>query len=566
MGTNDPQATGDGQQGAATKEVAREGDFFAHDEFFGGLDGKDLIVEIDEQIAVLIEEINAAPGESKVDFAENLKNVVVDSILGPFGLSAAMFADKRGGNITTVHNFEEALKPGNEDIIASRDSDKLREYKKAKDEAFDRSGNSKLEDYSDPLKAKRKELFNNNDVVIDAYTGKELPKDGRTHLDHVKSAHEIEQSAKAQLGMTRAERVQHANRNENLVPTHESLNQSKSDLKATEWAEKEKNRDGVLMTNAEYYGVDVDGKLKPIDENARKVLDRAENIAVLKKQSQEFLIEGGSEAGKLAFRQIIGMIMKDLASGLIDDIKKIIREGFQSLAQLAKILRDRLLATAETIKQKWADYLAESASSGLAGLFSSLITLLINSFITTAKRVVTIIREGTLAVVKSVKLIVSPPEGMAGTEIAVEVLKLLSGGLVVAATLTLQEVASKMLESTILSPFAQEIAGVLVGILSGTLGLLTVLTFDKLKGHIAFQNKALADVHRGYSIALLRIKQTIFLGQQAEEYVRKDITEGHLLLDESKQKIDDSSRKADESINEFRSALDRLKSVDRGMT
>ena len=558
MEANDSLAVGDKQQDTTTKVVAREGRVLAHDEIFGCLDGNDLIVEIDDQIAVLIQEINAAPGESKSDFAENLKGVVVDSILGPFGLSATMFADRRGGSITTVHNFEEALKPGNEDVIAPRDADKLHEFKKAIDEPFDRSDGNKFEDYSEPLKTKRKELFKSSETLTDAYTGKVLTKDGRTHLDHVKSAHEIEQSAKAQLGMTREERVRHANRDENLVPTNESLNQSKSDLKAADWAEKTKSRDGVPMTNAEYYGVDVEGKLKPIDENARKSLDRAENLAILKKQSQEFMVEGGSEAGKLAFRQVIGMIMKDLASGLIDDIKKVIQEGFQSLAQLAQVLRDRLLSTAETIKKKWAAYLAEGASAGLAGLLSSLITLLINSFITTAKRVVTIIREGTLAVVKSVKLIVSPPEGMAGTEIAAEVMKLLSGGLVSAATLTLIEAVAKVLEGSILSPFAQEIAGVLVGILSGLLGLLTVLAFDKLRDHIAFRCKALVDLHRGQAVSLLRIRQAIVVLDQGYSHIESSNVRMHLQIEESKARLVESSRSVDDAIEGMSRAVQKF--------
>lgn len=31
---------------------------------------------------------------------------VLSQIIGPFGLSTAMFADKNGGNVTTLHNFK----------------------------------------------------------------------------------------------------------------------------------------------------------------------------------------------------------------------------------------------------------------------------------------------------------------------------------------------------------------------------------------------------------------------------------------------------------------------------
>ena len=80
-----------------------------------------LVIEIDEEIAVLIAEINAVPGASHSRFTEDLKDVVIDSVLGPFGLSRAMFADKDGGSITTVHNFEEALAEGKEHLVAPRE-------------------------------------------------------------------------------------------------------------------------------------------------------------------------------------------------------------------------------------------------------------------------------------------------------------------------------------------------------------------------------------------------------------------------------------------------------------
>ena len=31
---------------------------------------------------------------------------VISQIIGPFGLSTAMFEDKDGGNVTTLHNFD----------------------------------------------------------------------------------------------------------------------------------------------------------------------------------------------------------------------------------------------------------------------------------------------------------------------------------------------------------------------------------------------------------------------------------------------------------------------------
>ena len=520
------------------------------------LKNRDLIVQIDDEIAGLIDEINAGPQvASQVDFAESLKNVVIDSILGPFGLSAAMFNDRDGGNVTTVHNFGKGVVANDAD--AKRHSD----WVQANSNGFDRKGDGTAQNYDAQLKAERKPLFQNTPTIESAYTGKELPKDGRAHRDHVISASEIERSAKGQLGQSREDRVKTANSHDNLVWAEDGLNMSKGDLDALQWGDKTKVRDGVEMTNTEYFDVDKE-RLKKTYETARDSVDGAQNLAVLKKQVKEFCSEGGKEAGTLAMRQVLGLILKELATGLIDDIRHVIRKGFQSLEHLASLLRARMEAMAETIKQKWADFLAEGAAAGFAGLLSSLITLLINSFITTAERVVTIIREATLAVVKSIKLIVSPPEGATGGEIAAEVMKLLAGGLVTAATLLLQEAVAKAIESVpLFAPFAQDIAMVLVGVLSGAMGLLTVLAFDRLKSYLAFQNRQLSDVHRGHAVSLLKVKQTLVMLDSAHGYIQESTGDMQLQLTESWAVIEESSQTASTAISGYSSAVENFRKL-----
>lgn len=37
---------------------------------------------------------------------DDCQQQVISQVIGPFGLSVAMFEDRNGGNVTTVHNFE----------------------------------------------------------------------------------------------------------------------------------------------------------------------------------------------------------------------------------------------------------------------------------------------------------------------------------------------------------------------------------------------------------------------------------------------------------------------------
>ena len=85
---------------------------------------------------------------------------VLQQVIGPFGLTPAMFEDKRGGNVTTLHNFnqavEEAKDPSNTKpapIATAADQERLNKYIDSQEKEIDRK---RTKDY---LKEKRKVLI-----------------------------------------------------------------------------------------------------------------------------------------------------------------------------------------------------------------------------------------------------------------------------------------------------------------------------------------------------------------------------------------------------------------------
>jgi len=516
----------------------------------------DLIIDIDDQVEVLLQQINSAPNQRQQrDFVESFQNMMIDQVLGPFGLSRALFDDRDGGAITSMHNFEKGV------VANDADSRRHENWVEANSTQFDRKGSGSAQDYDAQLKAERKTLFQDTPVIKSAYTGKVLPKDGRAHRDHVISAAEIERSSKGHLGQSREERVRTANSRDNLVWAEGSLNQSKGDLDAIQWAEQIKNRDGVKKTNVEHFGVDEE-LLKSTQKTGRDSVNRDQNRSVLGKQAQEFGIEGGKAAGYLALRQALGMILKDVVQGLIDDVRYLVREGFNGARSLLEMVQDRLQATFRSLREKWAEYLKEGASAGLSGFFSTLITLVINSFITTAKNIVTLIREAVLALARSIKVIVAPPADMTKGEIAFEVLRLLSAALATCVGLALEETIKKALESiALLAPVAGELAPIIAGIITGSLTLFTVLAFDRIKDAIAFRNKQLADVHRGQSIGLLKIKQTVLMLDSANKNMTMTAQTLRIQFEESWIGVQESREQTQRSIASYQSsvrALDNL--------
>lgn len=507
-----------------------------------------IIVEIDEQIALLIEEINtSSEGDGDWDFVDACKDVIIESLVGPFGLSRTMFVDKDGGNVTTVHNFKIGI------VATEEDARRYDAYKQALQ-------NPDYDGYRSRMGTERRRIFEENEQLYDAYTGRELEKDSDTHIDHVIPVAEIEQSAEAHLAQTREERENAAYSPENLVPTHRRLNLYKNKSDLLEWM-KEPSKDDPSLTNEEAFGMDRKRSMK-VYRRARKAVVGQRKIARLKKQSRELLQVSVQDAGKLALRQVIGLFLKDLAEGIVDDVRALMRQGVQSLSELVNLVRARIEKTVETIKTKWKDYLHAGVNAGITGFVYNLVTLLINSLWTTAKNIVRVIREGTLAVVKAVRTIVSPPAHMSKAEIAAEVLKILSGAIVVVIGIGLEEVIKKGIEAIPpLAPFAGIMAPVITGIITGIGALLVVWAFDKLRDRIKFQYKQLANIHREHTVVLLEIKKTVFIVQQAHDFIHSSTEALHQKMTSGWQVLKELGQATDAALDKQSTTIRQLKSL-----
>lgn len=67
---------------------------------------------------------------------DDCQQQVISQIIGPFGLSTAMFEDRNGGNVTTLHNF----KREDSDYVATNSDKKLHAQSKKKYDEAVRSG------------------------------------------------------------------------------------------------------------------------------------------------------------------------------------------------------------------------------------------------------------------------------------------------------------------------------------------------------------------------------------------------------------------------------------------
>ncbi|HCI2696222.1 TPA: hypothetical protein NOT46_005771 [Pseudomonas aeruginosa] len=425
---------------------------------------------------------------------------VLGQIIGPFGLSMAMFEDKNGGNVTTLHNFSR-----DDDAYVATESDKaLHAHSKIE---YDEDVRSLYEidtkKKADTTGGKTWEKKRDEKIKqgVDEYTGAVVSSDGKitlksgevvnAELDHVVSIGETHRSAKNHLALGKVvtdpatgEQVvdtsrirEMVNHDENLALTNKPANGSKKAHDLKEWAGKER-ADGT--TNAEEFGLD-DRLVDEAYSKARAHVESTANNALLKKQTTELLQTGAKQAALMGLRQSLGLLLTELVNGLFNEFKVLIKAGVEAGKTLFEEIKERLQRVIASVVKKIPAAASQAFQGGVSGFMSNLITFLINNFLSTAKRFVTIIREGLLGLVKAFKMIMFPPKGMTSSEALQEGLKVLTAVVVTSVGFLLQESVATFLKTLpFLIPVADAVSGVLIGIMTGLLSAFLAYQLDNL--------------------------------------------------------------------------------------
>ena len=389
-------------------------------------------------------------------FAE-CQQQVISQIIGPFGLSAAMFEDRNGGNVTTLHNFSR----DDADYIADKDISSYEQSTKDFDRADYAVGNFSKK--SRELRASGK----------DSYTGKDAAP-GDMDADHVTSLKTISKNKKVHLGLETGESLDRvkkmANSDKNLAATRKSINASKGAGSLDELAKRrgeEYELDPELVAQAQ----------KRSEDHIASTVD----TALMKKQGMELLQTGSKQAAMMGIRQALGLLLTELVNGLFNELKVLIKQGIEAGKTLLEEIRRRLVSVVEKVAKKIPDAMGQLFQGGVSGFMSNLLTFLLNNFLSTAKRFVTVIREGLLGLFRAFKMIFFPPKGMTDDQALQAGLKILTAVVVTSVGLLLNEtVAAFMVTVPFLKPLADLITPVLIGIMTGLLSAFLAYQIDGL--------------------------------------------------------------------------------------
>ncbi|MGY4516285.1 hypothetical protein [Lysobacter sp. HA18] len=419
------------------------------------------------------------------------KMVLLRTVAVPFGLGHLVSAyDRVGGDVNTIHNARNG-------VYAT--AEKQQEYENRG--AFKPVGAAcrKTEEYEASRNAAK--AAQKSGTLVDAYTGRLIaPDDMVPDIDHTVSAHELFHDAARVLAGIKTQTL--ANIPGNLNPTHMSINRSKK-AKSTKayLAELEVEKEHSISRVAALEGKSELLHGEQMELRARKAkltVDpdmMSEREAVARSATEgkthlewyggktfayEVLTASVSSAAKTGVMAAFGEFLVEFLAACYDEASDWYLNGdagkpiFEDLeCRLARVA-DRVMA------RKQAAWDALRAGS-LAGFVASLISVIINVFRTTQKRVQKMLREGAEAVVRTVTLLVRGADGMSTREAVYAATHLVTASGIVMGGIALEEILENAIKVQLppLVVIAEPTAVVLSGVVSGLAVVLTASLLDR---------------------------------------------------------------------------------------
>jgi hypothetical protein len=370
------------------------------------------------------------------EYGEVISSTVVTSFgLGPFFHEG----DRDGGSVTTIHNARKGIYAKKEDEYTRKD------YKYSKGASEVRAQNKK-----------------ENGFFKDGYTGKRTVNEQVDHIVPLKSFHNS-----GGFMLSKEAKDSFSNDTKNLIITDGSLNGSKSAQELNEFmnrtvkGQEENNKLRFEMDKRRTNAAANRGN-KAYDDHAPSRLDK----------TKYFVKNGGATASKEALsmgaRQAWGMLIYVFSKEMFAELK-VHGKKFIQFAKEGRLISE-FSAMMNRVKMKVFSQLKNIAvafkDGMVSGFLSSIITTIVNSFKTTSKRLVRIIREGFLSIMKALKLILFTPKEITKKEAIREAIKLLISGLFVAGGIVIEEILEKKL-------IALGIPGTIANLISQLAGIVT---------------------------------------------------------------------------------------------
>lgn len=291
------------------------------------------------------------------------------------------------------------------------------------------------------------------------------------HKDHTISAAEIIRDSQAAAHLSREEHYSFANSEKNLVDLDGRANESKKDLKMTEWLESER----FGQRPAERFDINED-ELRERDRIAR------EEYARVKQEGEKRSIETGKhsqrqEAARMGKKALQGFVMGLLAA--------LVKEIFQKFAVWLKTKNKSLSTFIEKVKEaisKFVKNLKEHLKLAAQSAVGTIASMIFGPIVRTLQKAWTFIKQGYKSLKEAIAYIKNPANKKKPFSIMMmEVGKIIIAGLSAAGSIVLGGAIEGALSS--IPFFAFEIP--LLGSLASIIGLFLGALISGIIGAIA---------------------------------------------------------------------------------
>jgi len=347
------------------------------------------------------------------------RRVVLETIVSSFGLGF-LFYERDGGDVDTIRNV--------------RDTNQFRN--KRYQEAYDNRPAYDSRAYHDGNETFRrmKREARTRGFAEDAYNpngqtlifGEGVDKSRRANLDHDVSGKEIhDDRARFLSGIDGPEL---ANDPSNLHFTSESMNKSMQDKAKKDYIEARRNKSNPLSKDQE------DAIIKTDDES-REAIDK--RIAEKYYNSAQYLADTFGTAAlrglDLGFRQAIGFVFIEIVIACEDELRDAMSSGFD-IKNVLPAIGVGIKKGFENSFAKHKELLSKLGEGFISGFMASLLTTVINRFVTTDVAKVHLIRQMVTTVVAASNALINNPQDLLYGDLAKSVFMIITTGAVTAVT------------------------------------------------------------------------------------------------------------------------------------
>jgi hypothetical protein len=301
-------------------------------------------------------------------------------------------------------------------------------------------------------------------------------------VDHVTSRKEIFADTLLKIGLTDEQFGAVVNDPGNLKYMHRSINSQKNDHDVYEWLDQNSRPhptdEGKLIVTIKGSKTEHIIDKKAVDDayaESKEVI-RAGQIQAIKEISTTVALTGAT----MAAQQVVGLIVVETIDVFMDELKRVklvsgnglVNEFTESKERISAALNQRFEE-----RQIWERAKALGIEAGVAGALSVIPQILISLILKMPAFVYAIIRESTLSVVRSVRVLLSnDPDKLASLQV------ILLGTASAIAGVYVQRVISQGIASVpLLNKFNPQVSGILSGMMITAIPLAAIYTFDQNK-------------------------------------------------------------------------------------